>query len=59
MVKYMTIQELYDWAKEHNCVNVTIAKHVNMDFNDVTTVVHLNNEFPNIYSGDNDKVVLD
>lgn len=55
----MTIQDIYDWAKEHNCLDVPVAKHINTDFVDVNTVIHLKDELPDLYSGQNDRVVLD
>lgn len=35
----MTIQELYDWAKENNLLNVKLAKHFNFQIEDVRDVV--------------------
>lgn len=57
----MTVQELYDWAKEKGCLDKTIAKNCNLNIYDVEAVV---------YTGDDalicaafefsiDKVILD
>ena len=35
----MTIQELYDWAKENDLLNVPLAKHLNFQIADVRDVV--------------------
>lgn len=55
----MTVQEIYDWAKEHNCLNVPIAKHTNMDIVDVNVIIHLEEEIPNLCNGYSDRVILD
>lgn len=55
----MTVQDLYDWAAENKCLDVQISKHMDMDFLDVSTVTHLMEVFPEMYSGVNDRVVID
>ena len=56
----MTIQELYEWATKHNCLNIPIAKHNSeMEIVDVEGVVHLQEVLPNLYNDNFDKVVLD
>ena len=52
----MTIQELYDWAKENNCLDIPIAKHTNLGIYDIEAVLLLNAEMFNL---SNDKVVVD
>ena len=51
----MTVQELYDWAKERNLLDEPIAKHFNFNIEYVTTVVYL----PDEITKDKDKIVLD
>ena len=36
----MTVQELYDWAKEKGCLDKTIAKHCNLEIYDIEAVVY-------------------
>lgn len=57
----MTIQEMYDWAKENNCLNIPISKHYNMEFHDVKNIIHVNGEIPLLaeYAKDYDRVVID
>lgn len=55
----MTVQELYDWAKRNNCLNVTLAKYSNMEFVDVESATRLSDELPVMYKGSNDRVVID
>ena len=57
----MTIQEIYDWAKENNCLDIPVAKHVNMEFYDVRNILHLDGEIPILkeYAEDYDRVVID
>lgn len=57
----MTIQQIYDWGKEHNCLDAPVAKHMNMEFHDVKNIIHLNAEIPLLkeYAEDYDRVVID
>ena len=57
----MTIQEIYDWAKENDCLDIPVAKHINMEFYDVRNILHLNGEIPILkeYAKDYDRVVID
>lgn len=54
----MTIKEIYNWAKQHDCLNITISKNSNFSIYDITSITHLKEEFSNI-SDDHDKVILD
>lgn len=58
-VNNMTIREIYDWAKEHDCLDITIAKHSNTDIMDIRDIVHLKEVLPDLYNEDYDRVVLD
>ena len=40
----MTVQELYEWAKERNLLDVPIAKHFNFNIEDVNSVTYLTEE---------------
>lgn len=40
----MTVQELYEWAKERNLLDVQIAKHFNFNIEDVESVAYLTEE---------------
>ena len=40
----MTIRELYEWAKERNLLDKTIAKHYNFNVEDIETVSYLPKE---------------
>lgn len=40
----MTIQELYEWAKERDLLNVPITKHFNFNIEDVESVAYLTEE---------------
>ena len=51
----MTVQELYDQAKEMNLLDKKIAKHFNFSIEDVETVTYLTEET----TRDEEKVVLD
>lgn len=51
----MTVQELYDWAKERNLLDEPIAKHFNFNIEYVTTVTYL----PKEVTKDENKIVLD
>lgn len=57
----MTIQEMYDWAKKNNCLNIPVSKHIDMEFYDVRNIVHLNSEIAILkeYAEDYDRVVID
>lgn len=55
----MTVQELYDWAKKHKCLDVPIAKHTGMAVYDVETAMRLYEECPEIYGEYTDRVVID
>lgn len=51
----MTIQELYDWAKERKLLDKKIAKHFNFSIEDVESVTYLTEEMTKSEA----KVVLD
>lgn len=52
----MTVQELYDWAKERDLLNKSIAKHFNFNIEDVEAVAYFTKE----QIRDNDgRVVID
>lgn len=56
----MTIQELYEWATKHNCLEISIAKHNSeMEIVDVAGVIHLQEVLPSLYNDSFDRVVLD
>ena len=52
----MTVQELYDWAKERNLLDKQIAKHFNFSIEDIESVCYLTKE---TLKSDDDKVVVD
>ena len=54
----MTIQEMYDWAKENNCLDIPVAKNMNLEVKDVENIIHLKKELPNIEEKYN-RVVMD
>lgn len=58
----MTIQELYDWAKEKGCLDKTLAKNCNLEIYDIEEVFYTGDN-ENIYTifelGGLDKVILD
>lgn len=54
----MTIQELYDWAKQKGCLNKTIAKHCNGEIFDIETVVDIS-DIDFYQECGIDKVILD
>lgn len=37
----MTVQELYDWAKERNLLDKNIAKHFNFNIEDINDISYL------------------
>ena len=43
----MTVQELYEWAKERNLLSVQIAKHINFSVEEIESVVYLTEEITN------------
>ena len=51
----MTIQELYDWAKERNLLDKPIAKNSNLDIHDVEEAYYLTKEITRT----KDMIVLD
>lgn len=51
----MTIQDLYDWAKEKNLLNVQIAKNINLEIEYIESVYYLAEE----YTKSQPMVVLD
>lgn len=51
----MTVQELYDWAKERNLLDRQIVKHFNFNIEDVESVCYLTKEHLKI---DDSKVVV-
>ena len=52
----MTVQELYDWAKERNLLDKQIEKHFNFNIEDVESVCYLTKEQ---LKSDTDKVIID
>lgn len=54
----MTIREMYNWAKEHDCLDVIVVKHMNAELFDIRDIVHLK-EVLNISNENDDKVILD
>lgn len=55
----MTIQELYDWAKERNLLDKQIAKHHNFDIEDIEDVQFIAYEFGKKFNINFDRVVVD
>jgi hypothetical protein len=53
----MTVQELYDWAKANNCLDVPIAKNANGNLYDVEDVFRLRDELP-VFDIVDDRVVI-
>lgn len=53
----MTIQELYDWAKENNCLDVPVAKNANCNLYDIEAVFRLRDEL-SILDIVDDRVVI-
>ena len=51
----MTVQELYDWAKEKDILDIPIAKNFNFQIEDVESVYYLTEE----YTKSGAKIVLD
>lgn len=51
----MTVQELYEWAKERNLLDTHIAKHFNFKIGDVKSVIYL----PEEYTMGEAKILLD
>lgn len=52
----MTVQELYNWAKEKGCLDKTIAKNCNLEIYDVNVAVYINDDYAGVSV---DKVILD
>ena len=40
----MTVQELYDWAKERDLLDKTIAKHFNFTIENIRVATYLDEE---------------
>ena len=57
----MTIQELYDWAKEKGCLNKTLAKNCNLEIYDIETAIYTGDDelICAAYEFGIDKVILD
>ena len=55
----MTIREIYDWAKENNCLDVDVGKHYNMHFYEITSVTHMKDEIPGSFGQHYNLVVVD
>lgn len=55
----MTVQELYDWAKENNVLDKTIAKNCNLNIYDIEDVHYFKEELVKAFKLDFDRVVLD
>ena len=57
----MTIQELYDWAKEKGCLDKTLAKNCNLEIFDVEAAIYTGDDelVCAIYELGVDKVILD
>lgn len=54
----MTIQELYNWAKEKNCLDKTIAKNCNCEIFDIECVIDTS-DCGFLQECEVDKVILD
>lgn len=57
----MTIQELYDWAKEKGCLDKPLAKNCNLDIYDIQAVVYTGSDetLSAFFEYGIDKVILD
>lgn len=57
----MTIQELFDWAKEKGCLDKTIAKNCNLEIYDIESAIYTGDDklIYTVYSLGIDKVILD
>lgn len=58
----MTVKELYEWAKERNCLDVQIAKHFHFQVEDIREATHLTRRemiYLNVFSENGDRVILD
>lgn len=55
----MTIQEIYDWAKEHDCLDVELAKHYNMHFYEISSITRVQEGIPDSFGQQYDFLVLD
>ena len=53
----MTIQELYDWGKENNCLRITLAKNSNLEIQDIEGVVQISSVIS--ISEEEDRIILD
>lgn len=40
----MTVQKLYEWAKERNLLDVQIAKHINFSIEEIENIAYLTEE---------------
>jgi hypothetical protein len=52
----MTIQDLYDWAKEKNLLNVQIAKNANLEIEYIERVHYLTEEYVNYLTEKHTKI---
>lgn len=57
----MTIQELFDWAKEKGCLDKTIAKNCNFEIYDIESAIYTGDDelIYTVYTLGVDKVILD
>lgn len=55
----MTVQELYDWAKERNLLDKHIAKNFNLDIYDIERVQYIENDIAKAFGINFDRVLLD
>lgn len=51
----MTVQELYEWAKEKDLLDTQIAKHFNFQIEDIESVGYYTKEFIKV----GDRIILD
>lgn len=54
----MTIQELYNWAKEKGCLDKSLAKSCNMEVFDIESAFDTS-DYPDYIFRGTDKVILD
>ena len=57
----MTIRELYEWAKENNCLDKTLAKNCNLEIFDIEHAINVDDDenIHTIFALCVNKVILD